>query len=166
MSEHDTCCPCSKGFKTLYEAQKARADSLAQSFQDANATKDRWLAEMKAERDRLAEKVKELESGEPWKLNIELAKRADAMAEKVAFLESPEALEAVAAECHNQWSGWTQYFFSRMAKDGARWLLEQVWVDRWTRQIETPYAELSEAEKDSDRREARKILAALGASTK
>lgn len=42
------------------------------------------LAAEKSRADALAERVKELEAGEPWKLNIEIAKRADALAEKVA----------------------------------------------------------------------------------
>ena len=35
-------------------------------------------------------------------------------------------------------------------------------VERWKRQVKTPYAELSEKEKESDRVEARKVLEAIG----
>lgn len=60
-----------------------------------------------------------------------------------------DVVEALAALSHEQWAGW------------ARWMIDQ-WspeaVARWERQVATPYAELSEREKESDRVEARRIL--------
>lgn len=72
-------------------------------------------------------------------------------------------LEAVAAECHKQWSGWTEHFISKCSGDstGFAVILDRVWIDRWKRQIATEYKDLTEEEKESDRREARKILEAL-----
>ena len=64
----------------------------------------------------------------------------------------PEAIEAMAALSHEQWSGW------------ARWMIDH-WDDehkaRWERQIRTEYANLSEKEKQSDRDEAMKVLRLL-----
>jgi len=72
---------------------------------------------------------------------------------------SDKILEAVAEECHKQWSRWTDYMLSlRIAGSGA-FRVED--VARWARQINTPYANLTEAEKESDRGEARKILIAI-----
>lgn len=68
--------------------------------------------------------------------------------------------EQLAALCHEQWSGWIAYMFGKGTpnKDGT--LTLPAWaVERWNRQRTTTYAELSEAEKDSDRAEADKFLA-------
>ena len=72
-----------------------------------------------------------------------------------------ESLEVVAEQCHKQWSGWTAHLLARVGWEQVDDSDVHGWVDRWQRQINTPYAELSEEEKEADRREARKILAAL-----
>ena len=62
--------------------------------------------------------------------------------------------EAVAAVEHDQWVHWTAYMLENNTEENA---------ERWRRQITTPYAELTEAEKDSDREWAIKAIdAALG----
>jgi hypothetical protein len=67
--------------------------------------------------------------------------------------------ETLAELCHNQWSGWVQYMFSKgtFNEDGS-WTMPAWAVERWKRQMETPYAELSKSEQDSDRNEADKFL--------
>jgi hypothetical protein len=77
--------------------------------------------------------------------------------------------EALAALCHEQWSGWKDYEFSKCEpeavygdagkRDEDDLVIPGEFVRRWRRQMETPYAELSEGEKDSDRKEANKFLA-------
>lgn len=57
---------------------------------------------------------------------------------------------------HQQWSHWTKYMLDNMSEEN---------VTRWKRQIETPYAELTEKEKESDRAWARKVLTTLPASS-
>ena len=74
-----------------------------------------------------------------------------------------EIREQLAAYAHEAWSGWMQYMFSkgRPYYDGTLEL--PAWaVERWTRQMNTRYADLSDMEKNSDREEADKMLAIIG----
>jgi hypothetical protein len=72
-------------------------------------------------------------------------------------------LEAVSEQCHKQWSGWTEHFLSKTKECCSEHIsMDVTWIDRWRKQIATPYADLTEEEKESDRREARKILEAIG----
>jgi len=71
--------------------------------------------------------------------------------------------EQLANLCHEQWSGWMEYLFSKgefMDIDGT-WVMPAWAVERWKHQMNTPYEQLSEEEKDSDRTEADKFLALL-----
>lgn len=79
--------------------------------------------------------------------------------------EAQDVVEALAALAHEQWSGWMRHLFSRcdsrptLAGMTAR--IPAGWAERWMRQMNTPYAELTEAEKESDRNEARRVLDVL-----
>ena len=55
---------------------------------------------------------------------------------------------------HRQWAYWTAYMLDN---------LDTEHIDGWRRQIETPYAKLTEREKDADREWADKILAIISA---
>lgn len=71
--------------------------------------------------------------------------------------------EKVAALCHEQWSGWWAYSFQfGTFNDDGTFTLDADKVKRWKRQMNTPYSELSEAEKDSDRKEADRFLRLIG----
>ena len=99
------------------------------------------------------------------RITREFSSTGSAQAEK-----EKATLEAIAAECHNQWSGWMKYLFTRTTPmvdptDFAQ-VIPAEWVGRWTRQMETAYADLSERDKGSDRIEARKIIAAMEAQNK
>ena len=60
---------------------------------------------------------------------------------------------------HQQWSGWMDYLFSKAYfNDDGEAMLSLESIERWNRQRTTPYAQLSEAEKNSDRAEADKVL--------
>ncbi|HDR3523998.1 TPA: hypothetical protein QCN93_004711 [Bacillus pacificus] len=60
---------------------------------------------------------------------------------------------------HEQWSGWMEYLFSKSVKNEDGTVIIPKWaVDRWERQVNTSYKDLSEEEKDSDRKEADKFL--------
>jgi len=63
-----------------------------------------------------------------------------------------QLLEQLAALEHEQWAHWTSYMLDNDTVEN---------VLRWRKQIETPYADLSEKEKESDREWARKVLAVL-----
>jgi hypothetical protein len=69
------------------------------------------------------------------------------------------AVEALADYAHVAWSGWMSYLFSKTTPnpDGSVTIPAEL-VERWARQIETTYDDLSEPEKDSDRIEAKKII--------
>ena len=70
--------------------------------------------------------------------------------------------EQLANLAHEQWSGWMRYQFSKgtMNEDGT-WTMPAWAVERWTRQMNTPYLELSEEEKQSDLVEAGAMLAIM-----
>lgn len=70
--------------------------------------------------------------------------------------------EKIAELCHEQWSGWMTYLFSKSTKndDGSATIPKWA-VQRWERQIITKYNDLSEDEKNSDREEADKFLKIL-----
>ena len=51
---------------------------------------------------------------------------------------------------HEQWAHWTRYMLDNLTPENT---------ERWRRQIDTPYADLSEQEKESDREWARRVVA-------
>ena len=71
--------------------------------------------------------------------------------------------EMLASLSHEIWAHWMKYLFSRC--DTEIYNLGPVidWSDaeRWLRQIDTTYTDLTEREKDSDREQADKIIAVL-----
>ena len=70
-----------------------------------------------------------------------------------------EMIEKLAAIEHERWANWQKYVFSKceVLIDGST-MIPRWAVDQWTRQIETPYEKLTEAEKDSDRREVNRYF--------
>ena len=66
---------------------------------------------------------------------------------------SDELRERLADVQHAIWAHWTRWQFSvcQRNEDGSLTIPAPL-VERWTRQMDTPYADLSEREKDSDRR--------------
>lgn len=87
----------------------------------------------------------------------------------IAPVAPPSAtpLEALAEYAHDAWAGWMRHLYSecrrgpRTAPYGDSLVIPAEWRARWLRQMDTLYAHLSEAEKDSDRAEARKMLAIM-----
>ena len=70
--------------------------------------------------------------------------------------------EETADLAHSQWSGWMDYLFSKCEQNEDGSVTMPKWaVDRWKRQAATSYDDLSEDEKNSDRKEADKFLEVL-----
>ena len=62
--------------------------------------------------------------------------------------------ENLASYAHKQWSGWMEYLFSKSVIIDGIAVIPAWAVKRWQKQIVTSYNELSEPEKESDRKEA------------
>ena len=99
------------------------------------------------------------------------ASRADYVEEEARLSKSfediptrlPEQREFLAELCHEQWSHWMRYMLGEcatIAKQGHA-VIPKEFISKWLRQMGTAYADLSEAEKASDRREADKLLAKM-----
>jgi hypothetical protein len=71
-----------------------------------------------------------------------------------------DLLEVLAAVEHERWSHWQRYMHSKCVRHGneGALLIPADLVKQWEKQIATPYSELSEAEKESDREQVRKYL--------
>lgn len=71
-------------------------------------------------------------------------------------------LEGLAHIEHERWSHWQKYMHAKGIRqtDGSL-LIPADLVAQWDRQIATPYAELSENEKECDRDQVRKYLPAI-----
>lgn len=71
-------------------------------------------------------------------------------------MERNDLIETLAGIEHQRWADWQKYLHSTAGPDpthsgqGALLLMPEL-VKGWERQILTPYAQLSEAEKESDR---------------
>lgn len=82
-------------------------------------------------------------------------------------VEPDDLRERLAAIQYDIWARWMRYLFSCCNTGTDDWTGDPVLmipkdkVDRWKRQMETPYADLTEKEKDSDREQADKILAVI-----
>ena len=69
--------------------------------------------------------------------------------EKKKFIEKGADIE------HERWSKWQAYLHSKLDFNGTDWVLKNEWFERWNRQIHTPYCNLTENEKESDREQVR-----------
>jgi hypothetical protein len=82
-----------------------------------------------------------------------------------AALHSDALMETLAALEHERWSHWQRHMHSlcRPQDDGSLMIPAEL-VSRWTEQMSTPYSELSEKEKESDREQVRHYLPAIAAA--
>ncbi|AYF30492.1 hypothetical protein CSH63_24195 [Micromonospora tulbaghiae] len=85
--------------------------------------------------------------------------------ELLAVLQSGSLMEALAALEHERWSHWQRYLHSqcRPVSDGSLVIPAEL-VARWAEQMATPYAQLSEEEKDSDREQVGRYLPVIAAA--
>lgn len=85
------------------------------------------------------------------------------MAEDVnSILGQPRTVDVIAEVVHDQWVRWQKYLHGQCERraDGSLVIPAQL-VERWERQISTPFAELSPQEQESDRELAVKYVNAL-----
>lgn len=73
--------------------------------------------------------------------------------------------EKLAASQHAIWAYWMKYMFGvgQFLTDGT-WLMPADKVERWQRQMNTPFEALSEQEQASDLRQADKVIKAMAPS--
>lgn len=70
--------------------------------------------------------------------------------------------EDLADLAHCQWTGWMEYLFEKSMQNEDGTVTIPKWaVSRWKRQIITPYKDLPDEEKESDREEARRVLGVI-----
>ena len=80
----------------------------------------------------------------------QIAARLEHIIEKLAEIE------------HERWAHWQKYVHDKCEhrSDGALVILPDL-VAQWDRQIATPYCDLTEKEKESDREQVRKYLSTI-----
>lgn len=74
-------------------------------------------------------------------------------------IKTSDVLEDMADQEHDSWSRWMEHLFKKSEKnpDGTVTIPKDK-VERWERQMKTPYNKLSDKEKESDRKEVRKFI--------
>jgi len=74
-------------------------------------------------------------------------------------LKLDDLIEQLANVEHERWSHWQRYLHSKCerVRDGSLVIPADL-VTRWEAQMNTPYSELSETEKESDREQVRRYL--------
>ena len=99
---------------------------------------------------------------EPWRVMAVEALRecGIAVGDHVDVTELDERLRDMELQAdveHEIWSSWMRYMFTcGTINDDGTWTMPKGKVERWQRQMKTPYSELTEREKDSDREQVRK----------
>lgn len=73
-----------------------------------------------------------------------------------------EKRDALAEYAHEAWSGWMKHLFKMSNKTvGGHVIIPSAFVERWERQINTEYKNLPKNEKESDLKEADKMLSIM-----
>jgi hypothetical protein len=82
-----------------------------------------------------------------------------------ALLRSPHLIEALASVEHERWSHWQRHLHEQCVPgvDGSLTIPPDL-VRRWATQMNTPYAQLPEQEKDSDREQVQRYLPIIAAA--
>lgn len=76
-----------------------------------------------------------------------------------AIVEDEVLVDRLATVEHERWAHWQQYLHDQCQRtnDGSLIIPAEL-VTRWSTQIATPFAQLSEAERESDRDQVRRYL--------
>jgi hypothetical protein len=147
-------------WKPLLDEQLTKALSVAEIK----------IAGLRGENAELRTGLAECQADAPKYLRAEnkrLRNAAQAFEEQLSRTEDEAAdlrrqldRERLAAIQHDIWSHWTRYQFSVCQRnDDGSLTIPAEKVERWERQAATPYSALSEAERESDRDQADKVIA-------
>ena len=95
-----------------------------------------------------------------WHAHSAMETRIAELEAELKARDGKASRETLAVLAHDIWSGWMQYMFSRGTynPDGS-WTMPAESVKRWQRQMTTPYEQLPEDEKHSDREIADRMVA-------
>lgn len=113
-------------------------------------------------KDRLEQKLKKKQEAEVFltKVKTPIFKKHYGQEEKIRDFDElfktsavDKLLESLSDQEHKQWAKWTRYFIDNYNSKN---------VIKWEKQIATPYSDLSEKEKNSDREWAQKVLKIVG----
>ncbi|HXH56607.1 hypothetical protein [Iamia sp.] len=75
------------------------------------------------------------------------------------MIETNDLIEQLAAIEHERWADWQRYMHSLCAEnDDGSLTIPAASVQHWNRQIRTPYADLTDAEKASDREQVERYI--------
>jgi len=77
-------------------------------------------------------------------------------------MDNNAEFETLAALEHDQWCHWMTWMLSVEENGDGSITIPASLVERWKHQMNTPYEELTEREKDSDREWVYKIYAVMG----
>jgi hypothetical protein len=82
-----------------------------------------------------------------------------------ALLRNRSLIEELASVEHERWSHWQRYLHQQCVPgpDGSL-TIPADFVRHWTTQMNTPYKQLSEKEKDSDREQVQRYLPIIAAA--
>lgn len=82
-----------------------------------------------------------------------------------AVLRNRALIEALAAAEHERWSHWQRHLHAQcdVGSDGSLTISKEL-ADQWSAQMNTPYPELSEKEKESDREQVYRYLPIIAAA--
>ncbi|MBK8773201.1 MAG: hypothetical protein IPM06_22600 [Rhizobiales bacterium] len=77
--------------------------------------------------------------------------------------ERDDLVIALADVQHEIWAHWMRYMFTQGKTDfiTGDWTMPVAKADRWKRQMDTPYADLTSQERKSDIEQAEKVIAVL-----
>ena len=100
--------------------------------------------------------MKEISRLEALKISNNILKEAEKERSQSSSKETEK--EILSDHAHSTWSNWMKYLFSKCKKINGDMIIPKDLVERWKRQMNTPYKELPEKEKESDIEIADEIL--------
>lgn len=72
--------------------------------------------------------------------------------------KSDSLREQIASLCHEQWSEWMRDQMKKVHCEEDKWVVPGWVISRWCGQMNTPYEELDEVDKEDDRKEADRFI--------